>query len=484
MALGLCRLALHRVSHLCAATITCTIFAAAPATAQPRAADTPKAEGEKKNGEADKAAPATSTLSILRSELPPIGLAECLRIANERQPAIAAARATLAAREAAHAGITALSPPLPKITAPDLPVRRVQSLRGISAAQADVCQAEFDTAYAVIRMYYTAVYAQQQYSVADGVVRRTEDKKALVDKYRESGDSVVGPEVSDRIGVIAKLARNKRTDAAAGFDRALAGLREAMGLGLDCTCHRPIDLELPLLAVVPCREQLIELALQRRGEIIQAIVAADVSRLEVDAQGRFCFKSLVRTFASSSDIHAKALPTALHNGQYRPGAVGIEFPGNLAGQKPYRMAQASAYADRMGAVVEKTRGLVTLEVEDNFLKWRESSEKVRDSREAADAGRKLAIYSDEQSKQPKENKVTERDAVENFVLAGQAQAALNEAVFEQILALANLERITAGGFCAGFLTTPTATAAPVPTITSSPAALPEPKVPSFDAKKD
>ena len=29
--------------------------------------------------------------------------------------------------------------------------------------------------------------------------------------------------------------------------------------------------------------------------------------------------------------------------------------------------------------------------------------------------------------------------------------AYNQAVFEQILALANLERITAGGFCAGLV---------------------------------
>lgn len=484
MAPGYCRPAARLFAQLWAATLACAILASTPASAQDQPADAPKAEGETKNGGADKAAAAMPQLSVLRPELPPIGLGECIRIAQERQPAIAAARATLAARSAAHAGIAALSPPLPKLTAPDLPVRREQSLRGISAAQADVCQAEYDTTYAVIRMYYTAVYAQQQYSVADGVVKRTEDKKALVDKYRESGDSVVGPEVSDRIGVIAKLARNRRTDAAAGFDRALAGLREAMGLATDCTCYRPADFELPLLPVVPCREQVIELALQRRGELIQAIVAADVTRLEVDAQGRFCFRSLVRTFALSSDIHAKALPTAQHNGMYRPGAIGIEFPANLAGQKPYRMAQASAYADRMGAVVDKTRGLVTLEAEDNFLKWREATEKVRDSREAAEAGRKLAVYSDEQSRQPKENKVTERDAVENFVLAGQAQAALNEAVFEQILALANLERITAGGFCAGFLTAPTAVPVPVPTSSSSPAALPEPKVPSFDAKKD
>jgi hypothetical protein len=430
-------------------------------------------------------APSADAITILRPELPTVGLAECLAVANARQPAIAAARASLTAREAAHAGISALSPPLKRITAPDLPVRREQSLRGVTAAQADLCQAEYDTAYAVIRTYFSAVYAQQQFALADATVKEIEAKKALVDKYRSTGEGVVAPEVVGRISVYMHLARNRRAEAQSGFERALAALREAMGLTPADPCQRPADVELPNLTVVPCLPQLVDLALQRRGELIQAVVAADVTRLEVDAQGRFCFKPLVRTFASSSDIHAKSLPTALHNGQYKPGAVGIEFPVNLAGQKPYRMAQASAYADRMAAVVEKTRGLVTLEAEDSFHKWRDATDKVRESREAARTGDELARYTKKVSDEPPTTTSLKPDeAVRDYVLASQAKAALNEALFEQVLALANLERITAGGFCAGFVG-PLAPPPPPPVAApSSPAALPEPKVPPFDAKKD
>ena len=39
----------------------------------------------------------------------------------------------------------------------DLPIRRKQSCRGISAAQAELYQTEYDTHYAVVRTYYSAV---------------------------------------------------------------------------------------------------------------------------------------------------------------------------------------------------------------------------------------------------------------------------------------------------------------------------------------
>ena len=47
--------------------------------------------------------------------------------------------------------------------------------------------------------------------------------------------------------------------------------------------------------------------------------------------------------------------------------------------------------------------------------------------------------------------IKEEDLLQNDVLAGQAQAGYNEALFNQILALANLERITAGGFNSGLV---------------------------------
>ena len=45
------------------------------------------------------------------TNLPTLSLADCLRIANERQPTLAAARASLAARQAAQRGVSELRAP-------------------------------------------------------------------------------------------------------------------------------------------------------------------------------------------------------------------------------------------------------------------------------------------------------------------------------------------------------------------------------------
>src|SRR5438034_1866939 len=84
------------------------------------------------------------------AEPPPLDLLDCLQIAHERQPAIAAARASLAAHEASYRGVMGLR--APGFLAPDLPVRKQQAGRGLAAARADLCQTEYDTTYAVIRL--------------------------------------------------------------------------------------------------------------------------------------------------------------------------------------------------------------------------------------------------------------------------------------------------------------------------------------------
>jgi outer membrane protein TolC len=179
------------------------------------------------------------------------------------------------------------------------------------------------------------------------------------------------------------------------------------------------------------------------------MVAADVTRLEICAQSMFRLRPQVRTFASSSDIHAKSLPTGLRNGEYRPAAVGIEMPANVAGSRESRMEQMQAYSARADAVVDKTRKLITLEAEDAFETWLESERQVEANREAARLSKLLA----ERTRNNVSN-IKKEDILQTDILAGQAQAAYNEALYHQILSLANLERITAGGFNAGIVPAP------------------------------
>jgi hypothetical protein len=154
----------------------------------------------------------------------------------------------------------------------------------------------------------------------------------------------------------------------------------------------------------------------------------------------------MQTFAAGSDLHARQVPQGAHNSEYRPGAVAPEMPAMLAGSRPERMKHAQDLRARAEAVAETTRNLIALEAEDAFLRWEEASQQAGQAREAAETGDKLAegLTRDFAA----QLKVKVEDVVSARVLASQARSQYNEYVYHEILALADLERITAGGFCA------------------------------------
>jgi outer membrane protein TolC len=100
-------------------------------------------------------------------------------------------------------------------------------------------------------------------------------------------------------------------------------------------------------------------------------------------------------------------------------------------------------------VTATTRNLIALEADDAFLRWEEASGEASAARQAADAGDKLA---NEQNKDFVAGlKVKVEDVVNAQVLAAQARSQYNDFLYHQVLALADLERVTAGGFCAGLV---------------------------------
>jgi len=419
-----------RLARTASAALICTWFSS-PASAQPGPAE-------------PLALPPTATAP---AQIPVYTVADCVNIALQRQPAIIAARASLSARLAARDGLNRMA--FAGLLARDIDIRREQACRGVNAAQAEVVQAEYETTYAVIRTYFTAIYARQQYDVAADILTKLELDRADLDRLVKSPDVPrdFNASMVDRLDIAINLARARQVEAEQGVKRALAALREAMSMGLDCSSFQLADLTLPEPNVAVDKCEVINAALSRRGEMMKVLVAADVIRLEVDAQGRHWFRPLVRTFAAASDIHAQPIPPGEHNGTYRPGAIGIEMPTNLAGPKSARVEQAQAYSGRADAVVQKTRELITLEAEDAYARWEEANRKIAATREAT-AKAKLYVKNLEEAN--KVARIKPEEMTTNRVLAAQASVALNEALFQQILALANLERVTAGGFNAGF----------------------------------
>jgi outer membrane protein TolC len=377
-----------------------------------------------------------------------LSLAECLRIAIDNQPALAGHRASLAAAEAQSEGLHKI--PVPSFVSKELCIRRQQADMGVTIASAGLDQVEHETVYAVTRTYMTVLYARKQEAVAKEAV----DKLTVSRQNAERLLKAANPEFKvtqsdiDKLNVYIALAKTKQAEAAQGTKRAIAALREAMGVGLDCGLE-PADVPIPYKKQDLDRKQLIELALTRRGEMVQATTVNDVVGLEVKAQ-QGAWLLTKRTFAAVVDIHARQIPQGSSNGEYRPGALGLEMPTTFAGPRSARVERARDLHDRAGAVVDKTRNLITLEVEDSFLKWEEAAHKLDLLAKTSELASTLA--DNLQTRFSEMGQVPAEDVVRSYLVSSQAQATYNEALFQHALGLAALERVTAGGFDAGLVT--------------------------------
>jgi outer membrane protein TolC len=388
--------------------------------------------GTRPCGAADPSRPAASAITL--------DLAGCLHLALERQPRVAAQRASLAAAEDGKRALEALR--FPATLDPEIPVRRKQSALGVEAAAAGLDHAEREAVYAVTRTYFTVLYAREQQRVARGVVERLSATRDAAQRALDAGAKDVTSTDVSRSLVYLRLAEARRTQATQGVKRALAALREAIGLAPDDALDVPAG-RLPEPDARPDRDEIVAAALARRGDLIQAILFARVACLEVEAQGTTHHQRM-QTFAASADIHARQVPQGVHNTEYRPGGVPPEMPTTLAGPRPERVKHAEDLSARAQAVVETTRNLVGLEAEDAFLRWQEATEQVRLACEAADAADTMA--NDLNKDFAAGQRVKVEDVINAHVLASQARSQYNEYLYRRILALAELERVTAGGF--------------------------------------
>ena len=222
------------------------------------------------------------------------------------------------------------------------------------------------------------------------------------------------------------------------------------------------DEPLPALVNGFDKNSLVASALSQRGEMAQAAGASEIASLEIDAQHRLILKATTKTFASGADIHAKPIPQGVANGEYRPGAIGLEMPPFFAGKRPTRVDRATDLSARADAVVEKTTNLITLEVEAAYLKWLDAATRVKNldgtPKRAADIANTVQGRFD-QGSESGETLLRARTQ-EDY-----AQSQYNEALFTHAVALASeLERVTAGGYripsCPLIIVEPAVTTAP------------------------
>ncbi len=398
--------------------------------------------------EAESAAPIATAPA---AEVRVLDLNACRQIALERQPAVAAARAGLEAAVARSQAVDNLR--VPTCLVRDLPIRRKQAALGVVIAEAGVTRAEGDTIYGVTFSYLSAAYAIAQRQVARDAIAALSD---LDQRVREAVEKGLSRDVTkddvEKTGIRLLRAQARLEETTQGEQRALSALREAMGVGPDCLFY-VADNRLPDANPDVDLHTIIALALERRGELIQAANAAQVTGLEVDAQASRLLSPSVRTFAANSDVHSQPVPSGMYEDNYRPGAVPPEMPTQISGSRSARVEQAQAYSARAGAVAEKTRGLIALEAEQAYYRWQEAANREKRYRQAAERAEK-------QAKQVRERILGgfRAGSIDNVLyfqqLSSEMRVEANQARYQKLLALAALERVTAGGFNAGFTPQP------------------------------
>lgn len=373
----------------------------------------------------------------------------------DTQPTIAAARATLnathAAREVAYSRFS-------DFAGAQIKYRRKQADLGINIAEAAVLQVRLETVNAVTRSYVAVLYAKEQHELATRAVDRIRVTRDAAKVLVDNGSKEVTKADLDRLDTFYKLGQARLGEARVGTTRALAALREAIGL------DDKVDVQIPDKAQGAKEVKLSDLydaftdfekkhgsklschlaiatAQDRRPELIQASLLSQIHCLEIDAQRADCCAIYSKTFAATADIHSRILPANLINGEYRPGPVGPEMPVYLAGMADARAQRACFFYERSLAVAQKANNLVTLEVEEACARLKEQVNQIELLQEASTRAKKLAddalvLYRNDQMK-------TEQ-LLTIQLLEAQASSSLNEAYFKFGQAIGLLQRATAG----------------------------------------
>jgi outer membrane protein TolC len=326
----------------------------------------------------------------------------------------------------------------------ELPIRKQQSAHGVAVAAANLEQVRHDVDASIARLYFSVIYAREQLKVAEEISNRLQATVAV-------GETLLGqrgapPDLNalsvERAKLFRALAQSRVDEARRGLQRATAALREAMGVEPNFAfevAHVPLPQKLTGVD----REEIIRLAQCHRGEVNMAQHGVAIAQLERQAQATM--RRVKRpTAAAAGDVHARPVPTGSFGDDYKPGAIGLDFPTLFVGPREIRVQRAAEVTSRSCAAAEKAKNLVTLEAEDTYFRWEETVQKIAKFTQAAKDAEELG----KKASNALESGVIQsyRDVLEILVLGAQIRANLNEALYNHSVALTELERVTGGAF--------------------------------------
>ncbi len=406
----------------------------------------PGAVGVKQPGE--KTEPAKGVDNGGRSKFPELSLGQCIALTLERNPGL---RALQESQQATGVGLQGLNSVgrLGSLFSRDLAIRKEQANRGVRASAAYVQKKHNELVNDVTRLYYTVVYAHQQSLIAEDVVAQIELLVDVARKLLEAADQRGMTKAKlDLMKIGLSKARGLLEKARSGEERAYAGLRMLMAVQDGSFPFRVMDKELPVMKqqILLTQEQVVKEALCNRPELALLAAGADAFRLEVFAQGKVPFTRAVPTLASGADIHSSILPSGNRDPlqDYRPEPIAPEMPPQVVGSRAVRVERAMAFSRRADFAFEDTRNLLIFEAEYTFQVFELCRKNVEEGKRKFEVGKDLMDQTREAvDKDPKD--YPREMIVQGYVQAMEAQSDYVESVFQYLLALAALERVTAGG---------------------------------------
>lgn len=374
---------------------------------------------------------------------PVLSLAELIPMALAQQPNLAALRKGLESAEINVRGLDSRT--IRNCIASDWPIRRQQAVLGVELAAVRISLMEQETVYGVTYTYLAMLHARRQLTAADEAAERARRGLDLARKLvgnplapRDlTADALLRAEVQVRQVML------RRGEAQRGLAVAAAALQEALGSAFDCP-PLPADDRIPDHDTAYCRDEIIRMALNQRPELRLAHIFVQLTALEIEAQARHHL-STVPTFLSKVPLPGMVTYHGSGSDQYRPPYVVPEMPVSLSGKREYRVARAQVMHERALAVEEKFRNLIALEAEDAFRRWEEAAARLRETREAFRLTEPWALRLSGDLKALAGRSF--RDLIEEQLLAATARVQYQDAIFDHAVAIARLEKVTAGGVC-------------------------------------
>ncbi len=375
-------------------------------------------------------------------------LDEAINMALDKQPTIKAAQASLQSSLSAK---SVTDTPFINLL-PSGRFRKQQAVNGVSVSTANLQQVEMETKNAVNRTYLGVIYAREQLGLANEAVQTLKATLEVAKRLVESGDSKqVTKDDLDKLSYYILVAESKVGEAQVGMLRAQAALREAIGLEYNTPFEvdqgkltRFYDIAQEYAKSNKVRlscTKATEMAVKYRPELAQASLLADVTCLEVQAQSRVFCHFYSKTFAASSDIHSKILPSQIINGEYKPGPVGPEMPTYLVGNTKQRTERANHLYVRSLAVTDKARGLIALEAEEGCARLNRASEMIENLKQAKEKSSRLYQNAERFFRQ---DQLKTNDLLQAYAMDVTSKTQLNEQYYLFGMTLAYLQRATAG----------------------------------------